>query len=126
MPRVRKGLPVDRRLTQRFPLHLDVRYRTISEHRARSGNGWTVNMSSGGILIAAADAPTLGTLIRASMDWPILLDATVPLQIVITGKVTRSDPSGFALAVQQYRFHTMKRAKTLPEAYEDYLKIAAG
>jgi hypothetical protein len=116
---------VDRRLTQRFPLHFDVRYRTISERRARSGSGWTVNISSGGILIAAADAPILGTLIRASVDWPILLDATVPLQIVITGKVTRSDPSGFALAVQQYRFHTMKKGKTLPEPYQDNLKIAA-
>ena len=126
MPRVKKGLLVDRRLTQRFPLHLDVRYRTISEGRARSGTGWTVNISSGGILIAAADSPTLGTLIRASVDWPILLDARVPLQIVITGKVTRSDPSGFALAAQQYRFHTMKRAKTLPEPYEECLKIAAG
>jgi hypothetical protein len=39
------------------------------------------------------------------------LDEVIPLQMVIIGKVTRSDPSGFAVKLHQYRFHTMKRLK---------------
>lgn len=101
---------MERRLKRRYPLRMNVRYCSMDKRRTRSGIGWIVNMSSGGVLIAAMDILAPGTPVRASLDWPIPLDETIPLQMVITGTVVRSDAFGFALELENYRFHTMSRS----------------
>jgi hypothetical protein len=50
-----------------------------------------------------------GVRLRLTIEWPSLLNGTTPLQLVTFGRVVRSDPSGFAVALEHYQFRTMKR-----------------
>ncbi len=68
-----------------------------------------MNMSSGGLLIAADQRTVLGAKIELNIEWPSLLDGMVPLQLVAVGKVVRCLESGFALSFTQYQFRTMSR-----------------
>ena len=66
-------------------------------------------MSSGGLLIAAEQRTQVGAKIELNVEWPSLLDGTIPLQLVAVGRVVRCLESGFALAFTQYQFRTMSR-----------------
>jgi hypothetical protein len=39
-----------------------------------------------------------------SIEWPTRLDGRIPLQLVAAGRVTRSDPSHFAVVLERYHF----------------------
>jgi hypothetical protein len=49
------------------------------------------------------------------IDWPSLLDSTVPLRLVTTGRVIRSASTTFVIAFETYQFRTV-RTKPLPSA----------
>jgi len=71
--------------------------------------GQTLNMSSGGLLIASHQRAELGSRIELNIEWPSMLDGQIPLQLVAVGKVVRILESGFAMAFTQYQFRTMSR-----------------
>jgi len=101
--------PLERRSKIRYPVSLNVKYRTVGRSNRISGMGRTVNMSSGGLLIAADQRTELGAKIELNVEWPSLLDGTIPLQLVAVGRVVRCLESGFALSFTQYQFRTMSR-----------------
>jgi hypothetical protein len=101
--------PLERRTKIRYPVTLTVRYRTLGRYHPISGLGRTVNMSSGGILVASEQGMALGTRLEINLEWPSLLDGLIPLQLVAVGKVVRCVESGFALSFMQYQFRTMSR-----------------
>src|ERR1017187_7461141 len=87
--------PLERRSKIRYPVSLKVKYRTVGRSNRISGVGRTLNMSSGGLLIAADQRPELGAKIELNIEWPSLLNGMVPLQLVAIGKVVRCMESGF-------------------------------
>jgi len=101
--------PLERRSKIRYPVSLSVKYRTVGRSNRISGVGRTLNMSSGGLLIAADQRTELGAKIELNVEWPSLLDGTIPLQLVAVGRVVRCLESGFALSFTQYQFRTMSR-----------------
>jgi|HubBroStandDraft_4_1064222.scaffolds.fasta_scaffold107403_2 hypothetical protein len=105
------SLSFDRRSKSRFPLRLSVRYRMVTGGPSAIGTGRTVNMSSGGLLIAADDQPSLraGTRLQLTVDWPFLLHGITPLQLFVSCRVTRWRPQEFAVKLDQYQFKTKKR-----------------
>src|SRR5258708_32364057 len=48
-----RSTPLERRSKIRYPVTLNVRYRTMGRSQRISGMGRTLNMSSGGLLIAS-------------------------------------------------------------------------
>ena len=66
-------------------------------------------MSSGGLLIAADQRTEVGAKVELNVEWPSLLDGSIPLQLVAVGRVVRCLESGFALSFTQYQFRTMSR-----------------
>ena len=106
---INRTTPLERRSKIRYPVALNVRYRTLGRHHRTSGLGRTVNLSSGGMLVAAEEKMTVGTRLEVNLEWPSLLDGLIPLQLVAVGKVIRSVESGFALSFIQYEFRTMSR-----------------
>jgi hypothetical protein len=100
---------LERRSKVRFPVMLNVRYRTIGRFNRITGLARSVNMSSGGILLASEHRMAVGTRLEVNIEWPSLLDGMVPLQLVAFGKVIRCMESGFALSFTQYQFRTMSR-----------------
>jgi hypothetical protein len=57
-----------------------------------------------------------GSQVEVLMDWPSLLNSTVPLQLVTSGRVIRSEPSSFVIEFARYQFRTM-RSKPLPHRF---------
>ncbi len=104
-------LALERRSKARFPLRLSVRYRTLSGGPALIGVGHTINMSSCGLLIAPEDDASVdaGARLQITVDWPSLLHGITPLQLIVSCRVTRSLPEGFAVKLEQYQFRTKKR-----------------
>jgi hypothetical protein len=107
--------PVERRMQTRFPIELNVHYRTLSKRAMISGAGRTLNISSAGLLVASPDELRLGTRLHLTLEWPCLLDATTPLQLVTLAKVVRRDRAGFAVTIASYQFRTLKRRAVSPK-----------
>ena len=105
----------ERRSKMRYPVRLNVRYRTIDRGDRVDGAGLTVNISSSSLLATCQHEIRIGRQMEVLIDWPWLLDSTVPLRLVATGRVIRSDASTFALEFEQYQFRTV-RSRPFPEA----------
>jgi hypothetical protein len=89
---------------------LGVRYRILSGGPALSGIGRTVNMSSGGLLIASEEIKVnTGSRLQLTVDWPSLLHGSTPLQLIVSCRVTRCLQEEFAVELDQYQFRTKKR-----------------
>ena len=82
----------DRRRDKRYVLELDVRWKLIRRRRLlESGEGRTVDLSSGGILFDAGRPLPAGLNVELSVTWPVMLHNVAPLQLLVTGKIVRSD-----------------------------------
>ena len=101
---------LERRSKARYPLRLNVRYRAVSGDPSLIGVGYTVNMSSCGLLIASEEAVVpAGARLQLTVDWPFLLHGITPLQLIVACRVTRCQPEEFAVQLDQYLFRTKKR-----------------
>jgi hypothetical protein len=100
---------IERRSKARYPVKLTVRYRTVGRHQTVNGVGHTLNMSSGGLLVSAQQEVSAGLRLEVNVEWPLLLDGAVPLQLVAHGKVVRCGGSMFAISFAQYQFRTMSK-----------------
>ncbi len=100
----------ERRFKPRYRLDLNVRFRCLSGSFF-SGWGQTLNLSSGGMLVASrkpvsGDEISVGALVEMRIEWPSLLDGKVPLQLIAVGRVVRRRAAGFAATFEQYKFRT--------------------
>jgi hypothetical protein len=100
---------IERRSKVRYPVKLTVRYRTLGRNQHVNGVGETLNMSSGGLLVSAEHEVCAGLRLEVNVEWPLMLNGTVPLQLVAHGKVVRCGGAMFALSFGQYQFRTMGR-----------------
>ena len=97
----------ERRASTRFPVNLEVRYTTWRRRTpVNMGTGRTVDVSSSGLSFIG-DRPLLtGQKIQLYIDWPVLLNEQVTLQLVIWGVVVRTDGPKSAIKIQQHDFRT--------------------
>jgi hypothetical protein len=97
----------ERRQKQRFPLEQDVRYKMLYGQRiAETGAGKTRNVSSGGLWMTTESMLTSGMPVELSLTWPVLLNDTCPMKLMIYGCVVRSNDRGAAIAIERYEFRT--------------------
>src|SRR5258708_29609280 len=73
-----RSTPLERRSKIRYPVTLNVRYRTMGRSQRISGMGRTLNMSSGGLLIAFSPRTESGARIELSIEWPSILGGQIP------------------------------------------------
>jgi hypothetical protein len=99
----------DRRTTDRFPIENNLRYKVMDN--LQTGNGQTLNMSSGGILFTAESRLPMGEQIEVSVDWPAQLNARCGLKLVALGKVVRSTNDAAAIRIEKYDFRTRATTK---------------
>jgi hypothetical protein len=116
----------ERRLKIRYPVRLAVYYRTVGRSQHLSGVGHTVNMSSSGLLFECEHTLPPGTRIEATLEWPSLLDESIPLQLVTVGRIVRSEGSTCGMAFVQYQFRTMKRRENAAAGAPKHYQAAAG
>jgi c-di-GMP-binding flagellar brake protein YcgR len=97
----------ERRLKRRFQIEQDVRYKMLYGQRiAETGSGKTLNISSGGVWFTTENMLTTGMPIELSMNWPVLLNDSCPMKLMIYGCVVRSNEKGAAVAIERYEFRT--------------------
>src|SRR4051794_36436452 len=101
-------IPSERRRHRRYPIHLDCKYQIQERHVKNIGLGRIVNISAGGILFDADKAlPYRGEIILEVM-WPVLLENSHPLKLVIRGRIVRADAKRIGLKFGTHEFRTRK------------------
>lgn len=103
------GFNSERRASIRFALSLAVGY-SVSDRRvpAKEGTGRTIDLSSSGLSFTT-DGPLLtGQRLKASIDWPGLLDGRTRLQLVMSGVVVRADSTVIAVRIKRHQFRTRR------------------
>jgi c-di-GMP-binding flagellar brake protein YcgR len=97
----------ERRNKRRFQIEQDVRYKMLYGQRiAETGSGKTRNISSGGVWFSTESMLTTGMPVELSMNWPVLLNDSCPMKLMIYGCVIRSNDKGAAVAIERYEFRT--------------------
>lgn len=100
----------ERRTKRRFQIEQEVRYKMLYGQRiAETGSGRTINISSGGVWFTTEAMLTSGMPIELSMSWPVLLNDSCPMKLMIYGCVVRSNDKGAAVAIERYEFRTQGR-----------------
>jgi hypothetical protein len=70
----------------------------------------TIDISSGGVLLASPTLLPVGRRVQLSVDWPARLNERCGLRLRIDGKVLRSHQDGTAIAILRYEYRTRSRA----------------
>jgi hypothetical protein len=97
----------ERRTKRRFEIDQEVRYKMLYGQRiAETGVGRTMNISSGGVWFSTENMLTSGLPVELSMNWPVLLNDSCPMKLMIYGCVVRSNEKGAAVAIERYEFRT--------------------
>lgn len=109
----------DRRLKRRFHIEQDVRYKMLYGQRvAETGAGKTTNISSGGVCFTTDNMLSIGIPVELSMSWPVLLNQSCPLKLMIYGCVVRSTDRGSAVVIERYEFRTQGKGARRVEGME--------
>ena len=97
----------ERRTKRRFQIDQEVKYKMLYGQRiAETGVGRTMNISSGGVWFSTETMLTSGMPVELSMSWPVLLNDSCPMKLMIYGCVVRSNEKGAAVAIERYEFRT--------------------
>lgn len=98
----------ERRSDRRYDLRLELRWKLIRRRRIlEAGQGNTVDFSSGGVLFESDRAMPVGLNVELSIAWPVLLHNVAQLQLVVSGKVVRSQGRRTAIRMTQHEFRTL-------------------
>lgn len=77
------------------------------------GMGKILNISSAGVRFTTERILSRGVRMELSIDWPVLLDNTCLMKLVIQGCLARSDTNAAVVKVEHYEFRT-RAANPIP------------
>lgn len=105
-----KDLAVERRKKARFPMNRDARYKVLEgDTIVEFGMGTTLDMGSGGVAFLTEHQLLVGSFIELSISWPVLLEDSCPMRLIVFGRVVRSSGRRTACTVDKYEFRTEAR-----------------
>jgi PilZ domain len=98
----------ERRASVRFPLALEVH--SFSRRRREVGTrlGNMIDISSSGLRFATPGPLEPGRKLGVAIDWPVLLDGRVQLQLILAGTVVCSTGTETAIRIQRHEFRTRR------------------
>ena len=101
----------ERRVNQRYPITLEVEYKVPGGNGVRQkGLGRTINISSRGVLFDVSEPLPNRCTIQLSINWPFLLDRSIPLKLRLDGEIVRVQGNRIAVRVTGHTFHTTGHA----------------
>src|SRR3954468_1068473 len=78
----------DRRSKYRFEMQRDLRYKMTGDGMpSAAGAGQTINMCSEGVAFATEHTMRSGAFVELSISWPVLLDDSCPMRLIVFGRV---------------------------------------
>lgn len=96
------GYGVEQRVHRRYPINLEIDYRSDRDQIDQHHSARTRNISSGGVLVETHDSLPVDSMIELVIHWPCLLDDNRFLKLVVRGRVVRSDSKGVAVRINNY------------------------
>jgi hypothetical protein len=97
----------NRRQGRRYAIQLELQYKLLRRQQVvLYGGGVTSNISSGGVAFRTENVLPPGSPVELAIDWPVLLQNTCALKLVIFGRVVRSGERGTAIRLSRYEFRT--------------------
>jgi hypothetical protein len=97
----------ERRVVPRYPVILEIDYWIPG--RGKVGEacvGHTIDVSSAGLRFVAQKALQTGLRIELSIAWPVMLHGGVRMQLVVSGRVVRSENNLTAVKILRHEFRT--------------------
>jgi hypothetical protein len=99
----------DRRSKHRFTLQRELRFKVLENDRiVETGTSQTIDISSGGVAFEAGCLKN-GALVELSISWPVLLDETCLMRLIVFGRVVRAGKRSAACTIDRYEFRTQAR-----------------
>jgi hypothetical protein len=92
----------DRRYAFEMPLHFSCQGRQLQS----GGSGSTKDLCRKGILFVSDDPPPADTDVELRIEWPFLLQNVCPLELLVRGRVLRSDWRGTVIRMKTYEFRS--------------------
>jgi hypothetical protein len=103
-------LAAERRKKSRFRINREVRYKVLEDDAiVESGTGTTLDMGSGGVALLVEKELPADAFVQLSISWPVLLDDSCPMRLIVFGRVVRSSGRKAACTVDKYEFRTEAR-----------------
>jgi hypothetical protein len=100
----------ERRAKARFEIARELRYKVVMNGVVvTSGLGATVNMCSGGVAFTSEQMLTRGAFVELSISWPVLLDDSCPMRLIVFGRVLRTSGNTAITSIDKYEFRTAAR-----------------
>ena len=96
----------ERRASVRFPLALEVYCVSYPRGQVETCEGKTIDISSSGLRFAAPGPLERELRLDIAIDWPVLLDGRVQLQLIVGGTVVWSSGTETAMRIQRHEFRT--------------------
>ena len=94
-----------------YPLVLPLRYQARDQQEFYvDGEGETVAISGKDVVFVAEERLFPGLTVELNVDWPVVLDNTVPLRVRMTGTIERIDDIGVHVAIKTHEFQTRGKA----------------
>ena len=95
----------DRRTSRRYDVRLPLHYRVSNKgYMALAGTGTTREVSSSGLSFRCRRPLPVGSHIELTIDWPARYNQEKPMELVVTGIVSRSDGGRTAVRLTSKRF----------------------
>lgn len=105
-----KRIENERRRKYRFAIEREMRYKMADDGVVVAfGSGQTINMGSGGIAFVTQQPLTAGGFVELSISWPVLLDETCPMRLIVFGRILRCTGSKAVCSIDKYEFRTQAR-----------------
>lgn len=102
---------IERRKESRYPITVHLQYKLIERGQIqRLGSGRTFNISSHGLLFEIDDVAPASGRMELALRWPILLNGSCGLNLIIRGRIVRTDNRTVALRMDFHEFRTAGRA----------------
>ena len=109
----------DRLGNVRYPIRLKLTFTAVTPPIC-SGDGETLHVSSKELLFTANESLAVGQLLQVSLDWPARLENKIPLRLVISGQILRSDDGQVAMTIDKYEFRIRRIEPSPATASEDF------
>jgi hypothetical protein len=104
----------DRRKKQRFPICREMRYKLLEQDTIVAfGSGKTVDICSNGVAIEVDQYLRPGAFIEMSISWPVLLNQSCAMRVIVFGRVLRSGIGTAVCTIDKYEFRTQPRTLEL-------------
>lgn len=105
-----QDLALERRKKIRFPIMRELRYKVLEgDTIVEFGLGTTLDMASGGVAFLNNKPLREGSFIELSISWPVLLEDSCPMRLIVFGRVVRSSERETVCSVDKYEFRTQAR-----------------